>query len=316
MRRIIQVIATKRSAHHAFVHWYCRNAPRPVSFFNNVLLSSPPRLRELERFDGDAPPVVADAGDHEQELLSGSDDVVMNFEGKSPASIRRWNDGYLRQRVPGELRRVVFLRDPVNTLASLAKRCRPGERRSRFKYFYQVVALERLIVQLDLKPEDLCDRVVLMSPWLRDADYREELTRYFDLRPGAPPTEVMRQGGGSSFGGLAYDPQSDAAALHDRWRAVQDNPLFLAPFAHEPLLAAMRSYFRLFGAYESFDPAELATLRRRALDSRAARAYAKRALEPMRRAGPALDAMEWAPPTRLRRHLWRGYALGRVALGV
>lgn len=316
MRRIIEVIATKRSAHHAFVHWYCRNAPRPVSFFNNVLLSSPPRLRELERFDGNADPRTADPSDHESELLGGTADIVMNFEGKSPASIRRWNEDYLRRRVPGDLQRIVFLRDPVNTLASLAKRCRPRERRSRFKYFYQVVALEQLIAQLAGNSQDFCDKVVLMSPWLRDTGYRDELARSFDLVPGAPPVQVTRQGGGSSFGGLAYDPEIDAAALHDRWRAVENNPLFLAPFADERSIVAMHSYFRLFGAHESFDPAELATLQRRALDSRAARTYAKRALEPMRRAGPALDAMEWAPPNQLRRHLWRGVALGRVALGV
>lgn len=313
VRRIVQVVSTKRSAHHAFILWYCANARGPVTFFNNITLSSPPRVREREDFDGSAKPVRVRGSHHERELVQGSTDVVMNIEGKNPASIRRWTENYLRARVPGELQRIVFLRDPVNTLASLARRCRPREADSRFRYFYQVLALQQTLEQLPDARGELCDRVVLMSPWLRDPLYRKQLADDFGLAPGSPPAQVTRQGGGSSFGGRAYDPEADGAALHERWRELEHNPLFLAPFADEPSVAAMQSYFRLYGAQEPFDPAVIAVLQQRAVNDPAAWGYVRRVLAPMRRAARALDAMERAPQ-QLLRHLWRSVAVSRIAL--
>jgi hypothetical protein len=313
MRRVVQIISTKRSAHHAFVHWYCRNSRRPITFFNNITLSAPPRLRERETFDGSAPSVRVKGGNYEPDLLAGSTDVVMNIEGKSPASIRRWTDGYLRARVPGQLRRVVFLRDPVNTLASLAKRCHPRSPRKLFGYFYQVLAMQQTIGQLPDERAEFCDKVVLMTPWLRDPLYRDELAGYLDLNPGAPPAQVTRQGGGSSFNGRAYDPAADGAALHRRWQELERDSLFLAPFADEPSVAAMRDYFRLFGAQEPFDPTTIDILQQRAAKDRAAKDHVRQILIPLRRAAYALDAMERAPH-QLARLLWRTVAYSRVML--
>jgi hypothetical protein len=237
----------------------------------------------------------------------------MNIEGKNPASIRRWTEDYLRARVPGELQRIVFLRDPVNTLASLAKRTNPRKLGSLFNYFYQVLALQQTIGLLPDARAEFCDKVVLMSPWLRDPAYRGEVAAYFGLDPGTPPVQVTRQGGGSSFGGRAYDPHSDGGALHRRWRELESDPLFLAPFADDQSVAAIQSYFRLFGAQEPFDPAMIATLQQRAVNDPAARGYVRRVLAPMRRAASALDAME-AAPQHLLRGLWRTVAFGRILL--
>lgn len=313
MRQVVQIISTKRSAHHAFVHWYCRNARRPVTFFNNITLSAPPRMRERENFDGSAAPIRTKGGDYELDLLAGSTDVVMNIEGKSPMTIRRWTEGYLRARVPGQLRRVVFLRDPVNTLASLARRCHPKTPRKLFSYFYQVLAIQQTIAQLPDTRAEFCDRIVLMTPWLLDPVYRGELAGYLDLNPGAPPGQVTRQGGGSSFAGRAYNPETDGAALHRRWQEVERDSLFLAPFADEPTVTAMHDYFRLFGALEPLAPATIDSLQQRALADREAKDYVRHILAPMRRAAFALDAMERAPQ-HLVRHLWRTVAYSRIML--
>jgi len=319
VRQITEVISTKRSAHHAFIGWFCANARRPIAFFNNVIPSSPPRLRELERYSGGVAEAAPRAADHVDELLEGETDVLMNFEGKIPSSIERWNDKYLRphlkQPMNGRLVRVVFLRDPVNTLASLAKRCRPQDFRSLFKYFYQVIALEEIITRLAQKRSSFCEKVVLMSPWLRDEDYRSEIARFFDLTPGAPPERVTRQGGGSSFKGMEYDPATSSAALHERWRAVEDNPLFLTPFADAQAAEAMRTYFQLFGARESLDPAIVDILEQRASKEPQAADYLRRILVPMRRARATLDAMEFAPQPAIR-ELWKGVITTRMMLRI
>lgn len=315
MRQITEVISTKRSAHHAFIRWFCQNARRPVAFFNNVIPSSPPRLRELERYHGGIPSVAPSSTDHVNELLEGKTDVLMNFEGKIPSSVERWNDKFLKPHVDGQLVRVVFLRDPVNTLASLAKRCRPAQFRSLFKYFYQVLALEQIIGRLAQKKSSFCEKVVLMSPWLRDEAYRAEVARYFDLTPGPPPTELTRQGGGSSFNGMAFEPGKDPGALHERWRVVESNPLFLAPFTDEQTVEALREYFRNFGAHESVDPAVIDSLQERAAKEPAAADYLKRVLAPMRRARGSIDAMEFAPQPAIR-ELWKGVVTTRMMLRI
>jgi hypothetical protein len=315
VRQITEVISTKRSAHHAFIRWFCQNARHPVAFFNNVIPSSPPRLRELERYTGGVPQVASKATDHVNELLEGETDVLMNFEGKIPSSVERWNDKYLRSHVNGRLVRVVFLRDPVNTLASLAKRCRPKDFRSLFKYFYQVLALEQIIAQLAQKKSSFCEKVVLMSPWLRDEHYRAEVAQYFNLTPGLPPAEVTRQGGGSSFNGMAYDPATNHAALNERWRVVEENPLFLTPFADPQTAEAARQYFRMYGAHESVDPAMIDSLEARAAKSPEAADYLKRVLEPMRKARASLDAMEYAPQPAIR-ELWKGVITTRMMLRI
>ena len=311
MRSITEVISTKRSAHHAFITWFCQNARRPIVFFNNVLPSSPPRLREVERFHLDIAPRM----DRVDELVEGPNDVLLNFEGKIPSSIEKWNEKYLLRRLNGRLVRVVFLRDPVNTLASLAKRCRPNDFRSLFKYFYQVLALDEIITRLAEKRSNFCEKVVLMSPWLSDESYRSEVAAFFQLASGAPPARVTKQGGGSSFKGMAYDPADDTAALHERWRAVEDNPLFLAPFADGQTAETIRSYFRLFGAYESVDPATIDALERRASREPAAAGHLRRILIPMRRARGSLDAMEFAPQPAVR-ELWKGVVTTRMMLRI
>ena len=311
MRSITEVISTKRSAHHAFITWFCQNARRPIVFFNNALPSSPPRLREVERFHIDIAPRM----DRVDELVEGQNDVLLNFEGKIPSSIEKWNRKYLQPRLKGRLVRVVFLRDPVNTLASLAKRCRPSDFRSLFKYFYQVLALEEILGRLAQKDSNFCEKVVLMAPWLTNDLYRAEVAAYFQLTPGAPPVRVTRQGGGSSFHGMDYEPSDNPAALAERWRAVEDNPLFLAPFAENRTVETLRSYFRLFGAHESLDPATIDVLAGRAAAEPAAADYLRRILIPMRRARATLGAMEFAPQPAVR-ELWKGVLTTRMMLKI
>jgi hypothetical protein len=299
VRQITEVISTKRSAHRAFIRWFCQNAARPVAFFNNVSPTSPPRLRDLEHYDRGKHSVESQATDHVNELLEGKSDVVMNFGGKIPSSVERWNHKFLRPRVKGRLVRVVFLRDPVNTLASLAKRCLPSDSRSLFKYFYQVLALEQMVQQLAEKRSTFCEKVVLMSPWLRDEKYRADVARDFNLTPSPPPG----------------DPVANPPALHERWRIMEGNPLFLAPFADARTSDAARDYFRLFGEHESIDPDMIDALRRRAANSPAAADYQKRVLLPMRRARASLDAMEFAPQPAIR-ELWKGVVTTRMMLRI
>jgi hypothetical protein len=307
VRQITEVISTKRSAHRAFIRWFCQNARRPVAFFNNVAPSAPPRLRELERYDNGISSEACRSTDHVNELLEGETDVIMNLAGRTPSSVQRWNRKFLGPHVSGRLVRVVFLRDPVNTFASLAKRCRPKDFRSVFKYFYQVLALEQIVQQAANRKSNLCEQVVLMAPWLRDENYRADVARSLDLTPAPPPALANE----AAVGNAGQTP----VPAHERWRSMERNPIFLAPFADPQTAEATRAYFRLFGMHESVDASSVHALERHAANSPEAADYLARFLTPMRRARSSLDAMDSAPQPAMR-ELWKGVVTTRMMLRI
>ena len=272
MRLVTEIISTKRSAHHAFIAWLGLNTDKPVAFFNNVIPSAPPKLRELSFFNA-----TKTAGEDERlrMLLNGDCDALVNFEGKLPDSIERWNSQYLSPRLQGSLRRIAFLRDPINTLASLAKRSRPERFRGRFNFFYQALGIEEMLTHLHYNPSRPCDRVVIFSHWRMNTDYRAKLASELGLRGSNLPSKISPFGGGSSFGGMNFDPVTQVAELFERWRAVEDNPMFLAPFADPAAQTALRYYFPLAGATEIVKPELLERLIARADKNAEAKAYAR-----------------------------------------
>lgn len=92
MRLVTEVISTKRSAHHAFITWLCLNTDKPIAFFNNVVPSTPPKLRERVFFN-----VTRNTSENERLRILLADDcgALVNFEGKLPTSVMNWNGGYL-----------------------------------------------------------------------------------------------------------------------------------------------------------------------------------------------------------------------------
>ena len=192
---------------------------------------------------------------------------------------------------------------------------RADDYRSRFSYFQQVVALEETIEQLGREMERLCDRAVVMSAWQGDPGYRAELAEYFGLKSAALPGEVTRFGGGSSFAGLDFDPREQSDALLERWREVESNPLFLAPFADARAQEMLRLYFSLFGSVEKADPALVERLVRRAATERRAAFFARDVLQPMRRARAQIVEME-AAANSAAREAWKAVIRTRMALRV
>jgi hypothetical protein len=312
MRLVTEIISTKRSAHHAFIAWLGRNTDKPIAFFNNVIPSAPPKLRELSFFNATRN-VGGDA--RLRMLLDGDCDALVNFEGKLPESIERWNSDYLLPRLQGKLQRIAFLRDPINTLASLAKRSRPARFRGRFNFFYQALGIEEMLTHLHDNPSGLCDRTVIFSAWRMNSDYRVKLAGELGLNSSELPVGITPFGGGSSFGGMNFDPVTQVSELFERWRKVEDSPLFLAPFADQAAQTAMRYYFSLAGATEIVKPGVLDGLVARAEKNDEAKAYAREFLQPLRRARGQILRMEHARAS-LVREAWKGVIRARMALRV
>lgn len=312
MSTIFEIISTKRSAHHAFIGWIAENAGRPLLFFNNIVPSLPPRIREAALLNaGDA---AIPQSDLAALLLTGEPDAIINFEGKLVASIEDWNRDYLVRNTVKPVRKIVFLRDPLNTFASLAYRTPDRRFRSLFNYFYQVVAFETIMASVAASPEAY-ERVVTMERWQSDAGYRGDLARQLGLETSALPSGVSRYGGGSSFEGASFDPSANASALFERWRRVEEDPLFLAPFADPTSREAIRAYFGLFGKSGRIDAGAVSRLLACALGRADAVRCARDFLAPMRRALPQLVNLEKAHRSPAR-EIWKVLVRLRVQTGL
>lgn len=258
MRTLTEIISTKRSGHHAFIEWI--GAGSAVVFFNNPAPTSPPRLREAVRWDG----LAAPKGDSERvsALLEGPDNAIVNFEGRQSDSITAWNEAYLSPKLSGNLRRIVFLRDPLNLFASLARRTKKQSPHALFQFYQQALAFESIINALETA--DAFEHCVIFSAWLTNENYRAKLAEALDIPGGPPPEVVTAFGGGSSFEGRTFDPKVDQNRLFERWRNMVDHPLYLSLFADPALYHAMMRYFIRFAADEHVAPEALDVLARNA----------------------------------------------------
>jgi hypothetical protein len=283
---ITEIISTKRSAHHAFIAWLCGNSDRPIASFNNIAPRAPPRLRDATFHNGAA--FVETAGRLDL-LLRGETDVILNFEGRMPEAITRWNEDYLSRETDKPVRRVAFLRDPVNTFASLTQLTKRRGFGDELNFFTQFLGFEAIAARM-AGPEFDC--VVTMAAWQRDEGFRRKLADFFGLITTALPRDVTAFGGGSSFGGRDFDPASSRDALFERWRAVEDDSLFLSLFADQEALAAIRGYFVRFGATEPTGGDVVERLASRAANDAKARRYGRGFLQPLRNIRGARLTME------------------------
>ena len=311
---LVEVVASKRSGHHAFINWFCDHSARPLICFNNVWPTPRPRLRHLRVAHADLTTTDAALKRSPLELLTSFPLLtVVNFEGRLLTNIDRWNREFLLPRTTKTVRRIVFLRDPVNTAASLAWRTKSHDYIDLFRFFHQIHAIEDLLTTaLDAAPA--VDEVVPFWRWQEDDGYRFDLARRWRLRDAALPEDVARFGGGSSFGDTAF-AGDDRRRLYTRWRQASNSPLFLAPFTDDRFCALTRAYIDTYGDGADVAPADLDAVVRAARGSELAARWKRRFLDGLRAGGRALLVELERSPSRPYREYLRARLRLRLARG-
>lgn len=216
MRRIFNIISTKRSGHHAFIYWLMPGLSGRARFRNNAVIGE--RLKEeIAAF------AAASQGQSDQVL-------VLNYEGVSPSGLRTaWS---FQQGAGCEVRDILFLRDPLNLCASLIHR-------KAFATLDLLMLLRQLIAERDwlahhgdaraARPIDL----VFYNPWLSDSDYKPALAARLGLAVVSKSGTLSHHGGGSSFQDLdAVEDEEDVAKLTQRWKRYRGHRLFEALVGH------------------------------------------------------------------------------------
>ena len=250
-QRAVVVIALKRSGHHAFVDWILAHAPAPSVFLNNSrpgLEFRSSKAAAVAKVAASSPPEPVSvataaqiAGDAATSL------VVLNYESRFISNVlaHGWLEG-VHRHVPRPIRRLVFLRDPLNNLASVVKRVRNGRYSARQAQLGKTALLFRDYVSLIGNERHFGEPIELVyfDDWLRSVSYRETLARKLGLVGHDMLPEMSQPGGGSSFGALPTDPDERLSSLKARWVVMSDDPLFLAFFFDAESSAVYERFYR------------------------------------------------------------------------
>ena len=209
--RIINVVTTKRSGHHAFINWFLEHSPDEWHFENNRKISD---LLDTV--------IISHAAKKTPRL-------IVNFEGISPSEYARV---HAKQIALGfTVEELFFLRDPLNMLASTLKREGRNPARSIFRILRQILPeIHGLQSRLSQAPSRIH---VSYGSWLSDSGYRSDLGRHFGLSGDELLSETSTFGGGSSFTGMQSEMTQDVRkGLFDRWLHYKDDVYFRAILTH------------------------------------------------------------------------------------
>lgn len=218
----LNILSTKRSGHHAFVDWLQDGLGGGSTFANNIVLGRDLGAEIERKLDRQ---VLQPGGG----LEPGH--YLLNFEGVTP----RGFDAVQRAQfnLGAAVRTVLFLRDPLNTLASLLHR-------KQLPALHIVMLLRQMLALRGWLERHQQGRggidLVLYNHWIASADYRARIAHRLGLRPVGWIRREARTGSASSFGDLADFGPAAAPALANRWQAYRGDRLFNAILTH-PVMA-------------------------------------------------------------------------------
>ena len=222
------VLAPERTGQHLLIDWLGRGLGQAVHI-NNVYLKregialtlKQPRPK-VTRYEGGEIVSSEQVAFGKIEVPPGAH-VIYSVENSGSPDL-------LAERVEGSgARMIVHLRDPYNWAASLVKRIRDG-----YKYTSEDRLPGFLTYYMGLAAEELNGRALRSSynEFVASKAFREGLAAQvgpFDLEAAeAALGEVPQFGRGSSFDGAAASPDALRTKGTQRWRAVADDPLYLA----------------------------------------------------------------------------------------
>ena len=259
-QREILVNAMQRSGHHAFIDWILKNQPGHLflncvadeRFYRPRFIRSNPELRFVNDLNLDL-----------DEELSGNlklkELLLYNCENYSTDQALEIFNSPKKPRKIGTSKTqifVVWLRDPFNNFASLAKRSATGP---RIKNPENVkAAIENLSTARDLWIDHFRQFEAatkgetefvpaLYNRWLDDADARIELAQKFGISSDATADTIVKWGGGSSFTGYSEQESApDKSSLEARWEELASNEIYVELFKHDDFRTACLDFLNIY----------------------------------------------------------------------
>lgn len=316
---LMELLALKRSAHHAFIEWLCGWKARPTLFVNNVFPSDPPRFGQLTVYQGEKVEMndlIRFRADTRTALEQNEHDILINFEGRSTDNIRNFNISAPKYWGPKQIECVLFLRDPLNNFSSLTKRIVKTSFNQHLKAFYQTLRFCEYMDELKgvhSSTPRLFNDVILFTAWQRDESYRRMLADRMELTGTDLKSDVPSFGGGSSFSGVKFDPVKQQEKLFLRWREMQNDPFFLSLFLSERVFNAVETYYDMFGDVEREGKATVHELRMAAQSNTEAVRLCQIWLNGFEKSHAIFDGVERESVGVVRR-FWRAYIKSKIGV--
>jgi hypothetical protein len=247
VNNIYVILAMKRSGHHAFVNWLCKQHGNIIHIENTAKGWEDEKLESVWNRDylyGD-----------------GSTGTVYSIED---FDIEDWNkykiyDFPIFKRATN-VYPIVFLRDFKNWVASCLKR---RETSGDSRDVYEMLDSPGYNDRRELKPSriNLFERQLqeCISPsinglisvkydeWFASKKYREKIANQLDIKfTDEGLLEVPVAGGGSTFDGMNYDKSADKMEVLNRWKFFEKDPEMLSILdEHKTLKRLSDEYFNL-----------------------------------------------------------------------
>jgi hypothetical protein len=220
---ILVVFGMRRSGNHVAINWILNQIGGTAAFYNNITPTEPPysaRMSEFRLRPGRAGPRI-----------------VLSYEDVTPQDMLAGPLGdYLAARAAQNgagggagVRFALVLRDPYNLFASRLQKwperfADPDQIKAQIQLYTQLAALAEsprpIWRDAPLVP-------VLYNDLLSDADARARIATALGIRPGNRGLDhVPAYGHGSSFDGTGMSGDAMRGHVFDRWRALQDDPVF------------------------------------------------------------------------------------------
>jgi hypothetical protein len=202
------IYATKRSGHHAFVHWFCMQHGN-ITHYNN------PNINKFlsNKLSG----YVKLAQKNFENVYGSGRDRIYNWEEKSYI---KYNEK-LNNKINGEISEIFFIRDYYNTLASSIKNkgVRIPESLSMEHLRETWIEYARMI----LGGKDY----VLYNQFVTNKSYRNMLSDYYNLnKTDKGINHIPPHAGGSSFDKLKFQNNAHCMDVNNRYKKYIYNDEF------------------------------------------------------------------------------------------
>jgi hypothetical protein len=220
MSQLVNVVSTKRSGHHAFIEWYRRHHIGTTAFINN----SPVGVL--------AEHIASHINVHSNPPL------IVNYEGAMPASVNGIIDR--QKRLCGDIKSIVFLRDPLNLAASLIHR-KKALKANIVMILRQILAEYHWLLDRQTLGSDFLH--VSYNSWLLDDHYRAEVANRLGLSSYELSNSITPEGGGSSFSSETELTESERRKLTTRWHGYRGHRIFEAIVSHPAYGAAFSAAY-------------------------------------------------------------------------
>lgn len=208
----ILLVSTKRSGHHAVIHWLAMQMPETVRHYNDMRPGK--MVRGIFKHVGGSTGETYEGNDTHTSIYS-LEDCPMEWVHKILKALREQGK---------DLTPIIVIRDLRNTVASIIKSTSRHVLTNRLD---QLIYSWRSYVYRYIKKQNEKEFFIFFDKWFQDKAYREQICESL----GIPFTDeglnqLSTYAGGSSFDGKRFQKNAQEMDVLHRYKVFENDPVY------------------------------------------------------------------------------------------